>query len=635
MQSTTKRKGVDSRGIPLTKSLLQQYVHLLVSRASRRLAGGSVLLVLLYLLISTTSESVITSETQPLRAGYRQDAVAIPEAETNNYIHSQDWETPFSFSVSPVSSSEEVDIAVLPLLEERCPVYTFFDLSEFTKAGKDISLEASVLTVWKRAFWALGFKPIVLDVSHAQKNPRYVELEALPNMSPEARLEVLRFLAWSSMPTGVLTSSRIIPMTTWPTHSDLKFLRGCQFGPLTAYKDTLTSFMYGSQQYVNAFVAAAFQTGHRSNILGYALESLQLEDRSEHFAHYTDEYVARNCKGLELSQLPDLINAHLHSTFLSRFGGGIVVVDPFLESSHILTYPALSTAYAIASCPVVAFEDFCPPNRPKDCFKCSKQFSPTKKYIKFAPSIPDTTNELIFVTIPHPLLHLALTYGTPDVMDAELVRRTTTRDVLVRALTAEINVDEAMLGAPHRTLELKKMAVDNSMVLDNIIFSIFEAQFALNECAMAREVEFQVGFRFNPPEDVDGSSQQSVLDRAKDDSTRYLTSGRSSSTLAVTFEMLELELEHCLPLSDVKRLRKDAAHIPKTAPPTIAKDALPLEVADASSVITAVRRRVLGAGAAFLKERKMIEAWNMGDAEIWRFVSALNERAAQECHVWT
>lgn len=54
----------------------------------------------------------------------------------------------------------------------RCPVYTYFDISKH----RSDSLDAKILTIWKRSFWALGFQPIVLTEKDAKSHPRYNDL---------------------------------------------------------------------------------------------------------------------------------------------------------------------------------------------------------------------------------------------------------------------------------------------------------------------------------------------------------------------------------------------------------------------------------------------------------------------------
>lgn len=131
--------------------------------------------------------------------------MAEPAVSANNYIPSSSWETPFSFSVSTADS----DVAVIPQLEERCHVYAFYDSEEFTAAGLNATIEYAILERWRRAFWSYGFKPIVLNMETAKLNPRYNELASLTSLRGEKRINALKYLAWSMVPTGILTSHRV------------------------------------------------------------------------------------------------------------------------------------------------------------------------------------------------------------------------------------------------------------------------------------------------------------------------------------------------------------------------------------------------------------------------------------------
>jgi len=60
-------------------------------------------------------------------------------------------------------------LAVESSVQPRCPVYTYFDE---TKLHRD-SDETRVLAAWKRAFWSLGFQPVILSAKDARKHPRH------------------------------------------------------------------------------------------------------------------------------------------------------------------------------------------------------------------------------------------------------------------------------------------------------------------------------------------------------------------------------------------------------------------------------------------------------------------------------
>ncbi|KAK9352136.1 hypothetical protein V1523DRAFT_414803 [Lipomyces doorenjongii] len=532
----------------------------------------------------------------------RPSKSSVATAATNNYIPSLAWETPFSFSVSSAGS----DVAVLPQLHDRCPVYTFYDRDLAAAAGRNTTIEERLIAVWRQAFWALGFKPTVLDLSHSKRSRLYNSINEL-NLEGESKIDVMRFLAWSANPTGILTTNRVVPMTTWPTENTWRFWRSCQFGLLTTYKDVGSGFIVGSQQAVDEYVARTFAHASRGKIVSAAQSLFHIEPKTDFLAQYSPDFVLKNYEGLPEEKLPDLINAHLHSTFLSRFSeGGISILDPFPESAHAIAFPSLATATALATCPLVEFEAYCPSNIP-NCYKCSQSLR--KDFIKTVPAIPDSPSTFVMITIPHAMTYLALSHSTSG-LTADVVRRETARDMFVRKVTSEIIKED--LGAPYRALELKKMAVASSEVLDAKYISVFESQFAFENCLVSDYFRWAVGFNFGP--------------RAAENGEEKLSSENQG-----TFDSVAHEIGMCLPAPAYIELQKEAERMLDRKVNKGDESSTPLSV---SATITAIRDRILSKDFDWKQELEMIEAWNMADSELWRFVKALNERAAQEEKIW-
>ncbi|KAK7203133.1 hypothetical protein BZA70DRAFT_82396 [Myxozyma melibiosi] len=608
------------------------FVHLRAYFRGRRLFT-----ILVVALLSLVSLSVYSSSSR--NAGFRSSSrgrgrfssshflsksndlstPASDPAPMNNYIPSSSWETPFSFSVSTADS----DVAVIPQQLDRCPIYSFFDEAEFAALGVNVTIERAVLERWKRAIWAYGFMPVVLTTEDSKKNPRFNELEAIPSLRAHKKIDTLKYLAWSTAPTGILANHRIFPFTTKPNQNELKHLRECQFGLLTVYKDLGSDFVTGANKAVDEFVANAFTTGHRGNIAGYVDEIVIVEPKIGVFVHYTEEFVESTYKNMPPELLPDVINAHMHNNWLSRFSDGIEIVEPFPSTDRILHYPALSTAYALTVCPPEELEQFCPPGKEK-CYKCNSNLP--SGFIKFAEVIGRTKSAFKFVTVPHPLTHLALTYSTANPLSADFVRRKTTRDAFTKAVTDEI-VEEGV-GAPDRMLELKKLAAANYEVLDDQYYAIWEAQLDMSPaCALDNYFEWALGFSFGGVLRNSGSSQADDDDAETSTST---TPGKSSvDSPASPFSVLSIQLDQCLPASEAKQLHKDAEAIGRPS-----RNGVPPPLQPTKDVINAARNGVLSTTAAMKRTRKMIEGWNLADAELWRFVRAMNERASQEPAVW-
>ncbi|KAK9469823.1 hypothetical protein V1512DRAFT_19104 [Lipomyces arxii] len=543
---------------------------------------------------------VNVAHSRRLRSGSIASAM-IPLA-ANSYIHSTQWEVPFSFSVSNTDS----DVAVLPPLVDRCPVYTFFDPNMAEAAGQNATTEARIIKVWKQAFWALGFRPTVLDLETAQQHKLYKSVNDL-ELKGEVAIDAMKYLAWSSVPIGMYSSYRLLPMTTSPTEDIFKFLRSCQYGPLITYKDVGTGLIVGSPEAVEDFVTRSYSEPQRGKALSASNHKHTVEDETGMFAYYSTAVYTKLYSSIPEHLLPELMNSHLHSTWLSRFPEGISIVDPFPDTTHSIMFPSLATANALSTCPPTEYEPFCPPNI-KSCFQCSKQL--TTDFVKTVNRIPDSESKFVFITVPHPMTMLALSYGTPAIT-ADIVRRRTGRDLFTRSITSEI-ISESV-GSPHRVLELKRIAVANSEVLNTEYVSIFEAQFDLSNCMLDDNIRWAVGFNFAPISELEDSIDE------------FLGAPKSK---VISFDALALEVSGCLSSSQYIDLQKESERIPSR------KEGAAEQPVKISSVLTAIRDRVASRRVDRMKERNMIEAWNMADAEIWRFVKSLNERAHKEEQVW-
>jgi len=109
-------------------------------------------------------------------------------ASSEGWFSSWKWLNPFS---SNIAKNEER--SALPPLEKRCPVYTFFDDSD----GKE---EDGVLLAWRRAFWAQGFRPLVLGRAEAEEHGLYRVVKG--RFSEGFEREVMRWLAWGRVGMG-------------------------------------------------------------------------------------------------------------------------------------------------------------------------------------------------------------------------------------------------------------------------------------------------------------------------------------------------------------------------------------------------------------------------------------------------
>lgn len=95
-----------------------------------------------------------------------------------------------------------------PALVQRCPVYTYID----TTIHRHGSIDFDILQTWMRAFWALGFKPVVLTDKDSRRHPHYV-LFRNSGLFSDARL--VDFGKWLAMAQygGLFVDYHVTPST--------------------------------------------------------------------------------------------------------------------------------------------------------------------------------------------------------------------------------------------------------------------------------------------------------------------------------------------------------------------------------------------------------------------------------------
>ena len=177
-----------------------------------------------------------------------------PPEQANSSSGEARWYTDFKWR-NPFSSSVTLDEerAVLPPLQDRTPVYTYFESTSKDTQTKDA--EHELLQIWRRAWWAQGFRPVVLGKPEAMNNPLYRSVQGM-ELQPEMEKEVMRWLAWGNMGTGVLCNWLAVPMAG---HEEplLQFLRRGEFPALTRYEGLENGVFVGSKSDIEAALKEA------------------------------------------------------------------------------------------------------------------------------------------------------------------------------------------------------------------------------------------------------------------------------------------------------------------------------------------------------------------------------------------
>lgn len=374
---------------------------------------------------------------------------------------------------NPSYRERQVDLPPEPV---RCPVYTFHD-SETKNAAE----ENEVIAVWKKAFWAAGFKPIVLSPEDSQNHILYSVLAEKfgRKRPPEA---YLRWLAWASAGNGLFADWTVIPFIRQARNPTLPWLRQCSFDSLYRFGSLGTSLLAGSQPDIDTMLTDMIATNQTdvNDINSLAEETLTLRPTPSDVVNYSPSLLEEKYQNISTSQLADLINAHLHQSLLLSYPKGIAVVDPVPDVTHILSFPALRLARRLARCPKSPLQDTHSPLHAK-----APPCDSIKHEIKLQKSVTNSTSQLNFVTIPHPMTYLWLSQQHSSV-DANIVRDSK-RNPWLGCATAELT--PAGVSARKRGSVLKEAIIDRN---GHTIANIWEESWNEND------VSWILGFTLPP-----------------------------------------------------------------------------------------------------------------------------------------
>ncbi len=382
-----------------------------------------------------------------------------PPVQKNSTSGEAEWFSDWKW-LNPFSSSITLDEnrSVLPPPRRRPPIYTFYEPSSKDEATS--AAENKLLLTWRRAWWAQGFHPVVLGRDEAMNNPLYEGLQS-KGLNKELETEVVRWLAWGHMGTGILANWLAVPMGPYEDHL-LSYLRRGEYPTLTRYRGLESGFFSGDSMAINVAVKEVLQSSELkdlTSIIDAIPTTMFKEDpRPKSIAFYSStainthyETLAKKLdesKSAGLDALQQLISSHLHTTFQDSFKSGVAVLKPHPAHTTTLVEPALKLAALLTQCPETPLPSSCPPNLPS-CTPCNT-----------AHPIPITTPQALRNTstlytiglIPHPYT-LASLIARRDTLETRYIRRETTRDRWLLAATEELLGPD--IGGPARLVRFK------------------------------------------------------------------------------------------------------------------------------------------------------------------------------------
>ncbi|KAL8951860.1 MAG: hypothetical protein Q9222_002186, partial [Ikaeria aurantiellina] len=429
-------------------------------RIWRYTAAAGCLIVLFLFLTSSPTPSVenAAQHINPFGPTAHQ-----PPDETNStssggvrwYNHWK-WLNPFSDSIT-----DDDNQSVLPPPRKRPPIYAYYDAD----AEKDIEVRAAekkLLTIWRRAWWAQGFRPVILSKAEAMKNPLYERFQVRKTES-SIGAELMRWLAWGQMGSGILSNWLTLPMGAYDDHL-LSFLRRGEYPKLTRYEDLGAGLFSGDKSSIEAALTEALDSPdvHKSKTFLDLVspKTFSVDSKPKAIVYYdsstlTNQYkpvsaALTDSKAKGLLSLADLITSHLHLTFLNTFSSGIAILAPYRPQSLLLQYPAFLLANALVTCPQTPLPTSCPPNILNKCKPCS---SSKPLPITTPPSYANSTTTFTIATLPHPYT-LASLLAKTKLLSIPHIRRHTARDPWLTAITS--GYLSPRLGGPDRLVPFKE-----------------------------------------------------------------------------------------------------------------------------------------------------------------------------------
>ncbi|CAK7202317.1 hypothetical protein SEUCBS139899_005039 [Sporothrix eucalyptigena] len=183
---------------------------------------------------------------------FRPKSHAPPRQKDDSHEDSS-WFSDWKWLSTPFSSSFTLDEsrALLPPMPDRPPIYCYYDTA-IEREKKLADAESALLLTWRRAWWAQGFRPVLLSSAEAMNNPRYEELQRL-KVTPGAKADIMRWLAWENMGGGLLANYFVLPMG--PRDDPLlSFLRRGEYPTLTRWEGLSDGLFAGSKEEISTAI---------------------------------------------------------------------------------------------------------------------------------------------------------------------------------------------------------------------------------------------------------------------------------------------------------------------------------------------------------------------------------------------
>lgn len=554
----------------------------------------------------------------PFRFSFHQSAHKPPNQKNSTHGDSSwysDWKWMNPFSSAVTLDQERI---VLPPLSERPPVYAYYDTTvKRDEATQKVDKE--LLLTWRRAWWAHGFRPVILTEAEAMSHPLYQTLQA-KGMPLALEQEFRQWLAWAHMGTGILASSYCIPMGAYDDLL-LSHLRRGQYPQLTRFEGLGSGLFAGEEPQVIDAIRSALDNVKLSSFKtitdAIASERFKVEQPTS-IAYYDSQTITSKYPKLaeQLLKDPDkgrhslneLMIAHLHTIWQNTFSTGIAVLQPLAAHTFSLVKPGKDLAGLLTECPSSILQSSCPPNRPR-CSPCIG----AKMKINIAPSFRNTSSLFTIAVVPHPYTLITLT-NQSDAITVAHIRRHTERDPWISAVTRDILGDSR--GGPSRVVSLK---------------DAIASEYGSTRSLWFTTEDFPASFWPPPPPPKsptnDAHPQVEKVSPFPEDWLEHLD-------WHFGFPVPRTSVSHgesLPPVPGPERWAKSPAGLPAERkkssdpnPPSEEQAAIEVEL------LRKAAETVRSKDPEVQKIRAVAEAWNLADTEAWKFVKSFRARQVVE-----
>ncbi|KAL4999681.1 hypothetical protein BDV10DRAFT_164088, partial [Aspergillus recurvatus] len=437
-----------------------------------------------------------------------------PEPQQDSASGDSKWFSHWAW-LNPFSSSITLDEnrSVLPPLPNRPYIFTYYN----PRKGRDRDEEnadGQLLFAWRRAWYAQGFRPVVLGRAEAMANPLYESVKHL-NLSPELEENLFKWLAWGHMGDGLLANWLCFPMARYDDATLSHLRRGADSDFITRFDKTQSALLLGKKSVINAAIEKASDKIDKltKSLTDLIPDDLLKSEQTNSLGLYDSATIAALYHELTEEAIPspsarrlalvDLINSHLQNTFVNSFPGGIAVLKPFAEHTTALVEPALRLAKALGQCPESVAPSSCPPNL-RNCHPCNAQ-KPMK--ISQPATYKNTTQVFAIGTLPHPYTFISLLQNSSEVTTRH-IRRETPRDAWLKEVTGDQMGHQ--LGGGARAVFFKRIVADEPAIGTSLWMTVESLSAEVGQALPSElldEFEWQFGFRIPRDSNVDAKNE--------------------------------------------------------------------------------------------------------------------------------